>query len=201
MALPIVEANDVSPLPIQSHLEPAEVAAFVDRALDAAARERIERHLMQCADCREEVVGVSAIVAERRRPRQRRLQWVAAAAAAAILVVAWPRATREPDVVHREAPLTAIAAPLALAPRGETTDPLAIRWTSVPRADSYRARIYDDQGSVLFERETTDTVLTITGVRLAAGQRYYWKVEARTGFDRSTASELTEFILKRPARQ
>ena len=46
------------------HLDPATIAALVDRTLDPAARAEAEAHLADCADCREVWVETSEIAGE-----------------------------------------------------------------------------------------------------------------------------------------
>ena len=183
----------------EAHLDPQEAAAYLDRVATETERARIEAHLAECDTCRGEVLGLRPIVSGR-APLHRAAPWIAASAAAIILMVAWLRDAGTPDLVHRESPVTATVSPRALSPSGVTSVPLTLRWSSVPLANSYLARIYDAQGSVLFERETTDTVLVAGRIGLRLGIVYYWKVEARSGFDRSTASPLTEFTLRSNGR-
>lgn len=94
------------------HLDPATIAALVDRTLDPTARAEAEAHLAECADCREVWVETSEMVAAERddaaaapmssapapviahRPRSRR--WIyagagLAAAAAVVLALMSPR--------------------------------------------------------------------------------------------------------------
>lgn len=53
---------------------------------------------------------------------------------------------------------------------------------------------------MLWERETADTSAPPQGsVMLRAGLAYYWRVEARTGFDRVAESDLTEFVIRQIA--
>ena len=176
-----------------AHLDPQDVAAYLDRVVSEIERERIDAHLAECEACRSEVTALTPIIS-RPVPLRRAAPWLAAAAM--VVVLAWPRDARIPANVHRESPVTATVSPRALSPSGETELPLTLRWSSVPLANSYLARIYDAQGSVLFERETTDTLLMVGRMGLRPGTSYYWKVEARSGFDRSATSPLTEFTLR-----
>lgn len=94
------------------HLDPATIAALVDRTLDPAARAAAEAHMADCADCREVWVETSEMVAAERentaalpvsstpaaviahRPRARRWIYAGAgftAAAAVALAVFSPR--------------------------------------------------------------------------------------------------------------
>jgi hypothetical protein len=183
----------------ETHLTPEEAAAYLDRVASKSERARIENHLADCERCRSEIQGLAPIVAVRNTPR-RAAPWLVAAAAAIVVVVAWPRGGETPDVIHREAPVTATLSPRAISPDGLTRFPLTLRWSAVPLASSYLARIYDQEGSVLFERETTDTLLVVGRINLRSGIPYHWKVEARSGFDRRAASRLTEFTLVPPER-
>jgi len=73
---------------------------------------------------------------------------------------------------------------------------LLFRWSSVPRATSYRVRVFDPEGVVVWETQTSDTtVAPASAITLERGARYLWKVEARTDFDRWVGSALTEFKL------
>lgn len=186
------------------HLNPAEVAAFIDRVVDGDARRQIEAHLASCPDCRSELMDATRVVAT--LPHRRRLTvWIpgaAAAAAAAIVVLAvWPRDAREPGM-HREAPVTATVAPRALSPVGAVDSASALRWSSVPHADRYQVRVFNADGTVLWERETNDTSVAIPdSIGVRSERSYHWKVEAQTGFDRRAASELIEFSVRFPQRR
>lgn len=184
----------------EEHLEADEVAALIDGTLDGDARATVESHLASCPDCRAEVVAVSSIVrmlpAERSVRRRVWLPATVAAVAAALLVAVWPRPTGAPESpVHREEAVTTTVAPRPLAPVGvvRTTTPFV--WSSVPYADRYHVRLFDPDGMVIWEVETTDTVATppasvITRERVS----YFWRVEAATGFDRRAASSLVNFV-------
>jgi hypothetical protein len=55
---------------------------------------------------------------------------------------------------------------------------------------------------VIWQGETRDTVLTPPPpVALRLDRSYYWKVEAQTGFQRSTSTELVEFSIRSQRRQ
>lgn len=203
MGRQVAETRNVSASPFEGHLEPHDIAAFVDRTVDDGARARIESHLAQCEQCRAEIVEAARIVAT--LPRARGLKgrhWGAIAAAAVVLLVAWPRDVRDPGLQHREAPVTTTVAPRTIAPLGVVDAASTLTWSSVPHADRYRVRVFDADGSVLWDRETSDTTAALPAATvLRAARAYYWKVEARTGFDRSTASELTEFSIRAAPRQ
>ena len=184
------------------HLDPSDVAAYIDRVVEPSTRHRIEAHLASCAECRDELVDATRILAT--LPRRHRVSaWIAATAAAAIVfMLVLPRDTRDAGTEHREAPVTATVAPQAVSPVGFVDSAPTLRWTSVPHADRYQVRIFSAGGSVLWERETNDTTIAVPdSVGVRAGRAYYWKVEAQAGFDRRAASELIEFSVRFPQRR
>jgi hypothetical protein len=201
MSMGMVEAIRVS----DQHLEPREVAGYVDRVLPDTERARIEAHLATCPECRSEVADAGRIIATLPRPRhiRRGVMVSAAGIAAMLLVFLWPRADRDlGNRQHRESPVTTTIAPRVIAPIGGVESVDRFVWSSVPHAGLYTLRIFDPDGSVIWQGETPDTVLTPpppVGLRL--DRSYYWKVEAHTGFQRSTSTELVEFSILSQRRQ
>ena len=184
--------------PFDQHLRPEEIAAYVDGAVTGHVRSAIQAHLAACAECRAEVAEVSRVV--RTLPHTRGVPqriWIPAAAAAALaLLWAGPRTLREPPAFeHREEAVTTTVGPRPVAPVGAVDSARALVWSSVPHASSYRVRLFDADGTVIWERELGDTVAALpSSVRLRARLPYYWRVEANTGFDRRAASDLVEFV-------
>lgn len=201
MSLQALESRVVIKRP-DGHLDPAQMAAYIERTVDGDARQRIERHLASCDECRAELVDATHIVATLPNRRRRLPLWVpAVAAAAVVLMIVWPRESRHSLVAHREAPVTATVAPRAVMPVGPVDSVSVLAWSSVPQSDRYRVRVFDADGSVLWERETTDTTTGVpASVSLLPGRAYFWKVEAQTGFGRSAATELIEFSVRRALR-
>jgi hypothetical protein len=188
---------------LDGHLDPVEIAAFIDRVIDGDARRRVEAHLASCADCRAELMDATRVVATlpSRRARAMWIPGAAAAAAAAIVILAvWPRDVRDSEV-HREAPVTTTVAPRGLSPVGAVDSAPTLRWSSVPHTDRYQVRVFGTDGAVLWERETTDTSVAMPdSIGVRSSHTYHWKVEAYTGFDRRAASELIEFSVRFPRR-
>jgi hypothetical protein len=138
----------------------------------------------------------------------------AALAAAAVLAVAIgpnlprhemgaPRRDVTPAPMRDELPApmrdetgALVVAPVAVAPVGVVSGALMFCWSSVPRANRYRVRVFSPDGVVVWETQTSDTtVAPPPTIALQPGARYLWKVEARTEFDRWVGSLLTEFQL------
>jgi anti-sigma factor RsiW len=180
-----------------SHLESTEVAGYLDRTLPAADRARVEAHLSECRDCRAELIAVTRVLRGRERPR-RVLLPLAAAAAVLVLVVPWSRLTqiRQPgQPVLREPASTTAVAPTVIAPRGPAGGTRFV-WSAVSGADRYRITVFTRDGSVAWETQLAETTVALPetlATPLAPGARYFWKVEARVGWQRWVSSELTEF--------
>ena len=122
----------------------------------------------------------------------------AAAAAVAFLLVPDASQVEDPTTApdHRGPVLTLRAPPVAVAPAGLVETPIQFMWTSVPGADRYELTLFDNTASILWDTQTTDTVVVVPdSVGLAPGSSYFWKAEALIGFDRWSESDLVEFRL------
>ena len=182
------------------HVEPDEVATYIEGSLAEPVRSLVELHLASCDDCRAEVAEVSQMAAALRARRRRRNVLIPAAgvAAAAILLMLSPAGqTRLSE--RREGPHTSTLSPRALSPVGLVDSLREVTWSSVPEADRYELRLLDSLGTVLWQHETGDTSIHVPStVPLRSGSSYYWRVQATTGFNRATHSELVGFSVRRP---
>ncbi len=188
----------------EQHLDPRDVVAYVDRAATPSERARIESHLVTCPECRAEVSEAARIIATlpRARETQKRALITAAGIAAVLLVFLMPRVDRQVGLQHREAPVTTTVAPVILAPVGAVESADVVTWSSVPHADRYELRVFDSDASVVWRTETVDTVVSIPRtVSLRPGVSYYSKVQAHTGIERSTSTDLVEFSIRGKKRQ
>ena len=201
MSIQMLEAIVVS----DQHLDPKDVVAYVDGIAPPSERARIESHLVTCAECRDEVADAGRIIATLPRPRSARRTVIvsAAAIAATLLVFLWPGADSDLTTRrHRESPVTTTIAPTIVTPIGAVESADRFVWSSVPHAGFYELRIFDPDGSVIWQGQTRDTVLTTPStVGLRTSRLYYWKVEAHTGIERSTSTELVEFSIRPQPRQ
>src|SRR5437667_6141652 len=183
------------------------VAALADGTLDAAARGRALVHVATCALCRRAVASVAEALAavpitheieivEGRRRRRGPVLRVAVplAAAATVLLLLWSPAN-DPFGRHRGPPPPPPATtPIPRSPVGAVAAVNDLRWSPVVGADRYRVTVFDETGGVVYASESSDTVVAFPdSVALVPGASYLWKVEARTGFDRWSPSELAEF--------
>ena len=181
-----------------THLDPAIIAAYVERVISGDERARVDAHLAECDECRREVVAVSDLVHRARTPawRSARVIIPLAAAAGLLLVLSPWRVIRDIDPAHREPAVIASQPPTVRAPMGPVVEAPSVIWSEVRGANRYRVTLYDSTGRVLWEAATTDTLVALPdSLALRHDARYFWRVHARTGFDRWTESNLVEFRL------
>jgi hypothetical protein len=199
------------------------VVDFVDGVMNPDDRAAMLVHLASCASCRSEVAALSRLItqpairselerldtAESRTASPRRFVKfggiiAAAAAAAVVALLLVPRSPQGEGPAgtaqHRAAVLTLSAPPVTVAPAGPVETPVRFVWTSVPRADRYELTLFDQSGSILWQTESSDTLVVLPdSIALASGASYFWKVEARIDFDRWSESGLAEFTLMTPS--
>ena len=193
--------------PTPDCLDDDTLAALAAGILATTARAAALPHVAGCPRCRGIVASVARALADpavRRevasvegagRRRFYRIAVPLAAAAVLLLVLALPRRTDDGGPSHRGPPPTATA-PVPIAPIGVVASASSLQWTAVAGADRYRVTLSDASGRVVYERQVGDTVVALPdSIRLVAGRSYVWLVEARTGFDRWSTSQLVEFSI------
>ena len=118
-------------------------------------------------------------------PRRRLSPWQPALVAAAVVVIAVgirQASSRKtvPDTIGDPVPIDAsrgTAPQLALRSHATSTA-LAAAWSPLTSAHSYRVRLLGADGSLLFERETTDTVVVLARDLVRNEPPVYWEVLA-----------------------
>ncbi|MEP7327273.1 MAG: zf-HC2 domain-containing protein [Gemmatimonadota bacterium] len=174
-----------------------EVAAYLDRQLPSSDRERIERHLANCVDCRLEITETSHILARGRRQRLGFAGGILLATAAALLLVMRPVMVRAPEgPVSPPLRETADIAPLiGYGPSGEVTfRSLRFVWGSAPNATAYRLTVSAADGVPVWSASTLDTIVILPdSVRLQAGRRYFWLADALLDDGATRSTGLREF--------
>jgi len=181
-----------------AHLDANDVAGYVDGAMEPAARSHAAAHLASCDACRAEVADVSAVATAIRTRRHRRALLIpAGAVAAAVILLVMVPTGQAPRSARREPPLATVISPSAITPIGSVSSSIKFVWTSVPHADRYAISVFDSLGATLWQHETTDTSVAVPStVHLHHFVPYYWRVEATTGFDRATQSDLVGFSVR-----
>lgn len=174
-----------------------ELAAYLDRRLRGTERDRLEAHLADCAECREELNQSYLLTRRIRRPRQLALAGLVAAAAALVLLVrtgAAPASRSTEDSLLRQG--DASVAVVAYAPLGETAR-TAIRftWARVAMATTYHLTLSRIDGTTLWSAGTTDTVLALPdSIALTPGVRYLWVADALLASGQTRSTGLREFL-------
>jgi hypothetical protein len=197
-----------------------QLAALADGPDEEADAGTLE-HLGRCPLCSARLAGVTRLLRDEeiarqlrrlevddpilpRRARVRAATVIATFAAAAVAAVLLPlpigRTPAPPSEVapaHRESAITTTVAPRIVPPGATAGASDSLRWTSVPRADRYELKMFDREGTLVWNPVTSDTVIPLPA-NLSRGDApitYLWKVEARTGWDRWVASEWADLTV------
>ncbi len=189
------------------HLKDDLLAAYLDGALAATERRIAEDHLAGCATCRDELVDISKLVADRSRVRRwpRLGASVAAVAAAAIafaVVGPWraaPGPSTAPGDRMRESTVVDGASRRAVAvvtpAEAETVRPDTLRfaWRAVAPNATYLLKLADET-SVRWTIDTADTTVALPdSVHLERGRSYNWWVDALTADGRVVSTGVRRF--------
>lgn len=189
------------------------IARYVSGILSAGGLERFEAHLVLCARCQEEVTLAAAVGHQLNRagPEARRVgrfrrtllaaSFGGALAAAAALVLVLRPAGMEPGTPIEEHRSTDARsdAPIPISPIGGVVSGVKLHWLGSASADRYRVTVVDGDGDLVWQAEVADTVAVLPrDVGLRPGVDYFWRVEARSGFQRWQASDFVEFHILGP---
>lgn len=187
-------------------LSDALIAEFAGGIRDTKRREPLLSHVSRCASCRSAVTSVARAISDPEIRRSYTLLWslqralpiaLPAAAAALLVVLALPERAQDRAPTHRAPTIAALAEPVPVAPLGVVASARTLRWTPVIGADRYRVTLYDASSDVLYETTTAQALALLPeAIILEPGRSYLWKVEARTGWGRWSASELVEFLVR-----
>lgn len=190
------------PDPEKACLDDLTVAQLTEGTLDPDLRESAVAHLLGCGDCRQRVAEVASLLADDRVQSEVRAldalsvqpkRWngwrlvaggLAAAAVLAVLVRS-AGTPLPPNVRHREQPVTVTAVPVLALPVGLVDRVDSLVWTGIPRAFQYRVALFREDGVGVWDSVTSDTMMAFpVGIRQEARAVFFWKVEARTDWNR-----------------
>ncbi len=194
-----MDVTDQSP----EHLTAQELAGFLERELSTDEHRRVAAHLNGCAECRSEMSRASAVLG-RNRSRRRLVAGLvplaAAAAIAAVLLVPdsalGPRG--DPPVVRGGGEGTVVFEAASPAD-GEVVDlaQLSFVWRSAGTDARYELTITDERGDPVWSGGSMDTVLAPPpDVPLAAGETYFWNVDALLDGARSATTVFRRFTIE-----
>ena len=193
------EPEDVT-LTDTAHLSPEIIAAYLAGESTEAERRTVQYHLLDCANCRQDVAEATALTAD---PRPRRWAAIAipAAAAAAALFLMLPGQGGPPNGVtvrgpgSEGVPQFAVVTPADGAP--VIADSLVFVWRSEGPGAHYVLTVTDESGDVVWTAATADTLLVPPrAVGFASGRRYYWYVDALLDEARSSTTGIREFTIR-----
>lgn len=178
------------------HISDGELAAYMDRNVASADRERIESHLADCDECRQHLIEARKVLGGIGRTRGLRIAATLAAAAVVFVFVrfeVWP--TRESATASLVRGSSSGGEITAHGPSGDVSrNGLKFVWSPVSGAGSYRITVSRADATPLWSKTTTDTVVTLPpAVVLQRGQTHLWVTDALLldGTTRSTG--LREF--------
>ena len=190
------------------HPATQELAAYLEHRLDDASRGRVESHLVECDQCRRDVVDGERVLrsAPGRRTAARRPVALRAglAAAAALLLTVLPRdEPRDGQPVERgpDAPVGTPAPAIVVVEPTDATrltaPPATFVWRRAPGVSLYKFTLTDEQGRVLWSASTQDTVLKPPASLVApTSARYYWYVDALRADGSAVSSGVQAFRVR-----
>jgi hypothetical protein len=179
------------------HVNEFEVAAYLDRQLQPSDRDRIERHLANCVDCRLELAQTHRILAGMRRRK-----WVVAggillATAAALVLVVRPVLVQTTEVTASSAlrETAGSASLIGYGPSGEVAlRSIRFVWGRAANATTYRLTVSGADGVPVWSASALDTSVTLPdSVRLQVGRRYFWLADALLDDGATRSTGLREF--------
>jgi hypothetical protein len=187
---------DPNALPVESHLDPHQVAGYIAGTLPIADRRLVEAHLADCEPCTEELAAVAQLARPQASPRR----WLPAAAVAAaavaalVLVAPWRSGTGGPTHPLRGGGTSATIAIVTPADGAAIGADPTLVWRSVPRASTYRWTVTAADGDSLASGYTSDTAVRLPATVLEApGRTRRWYVDALLSDGSSASTGIHEF--------
>jgi len=190
-----------------SHIEEADIAAYLDGAMTEKERASVEAHLASCDECRLEVIASQEAVSTAPRIARRSripMRWIGLVAAAAVMIVVVSTfnrtmsdgnserssATRLPGIQRA----VRIVNPADAATLGSDR---RLTWRSEGSGSTYRITMGDDSGQPIHSTTMGDTSFVIPkSITLAPGRKYFWYVDAITGEGTTATSGLKSFTIE-----
>jgi len=185
---------------VDTHPSAARISEYIEGRSSGANKEATERHLAECDSCRQEVIAIRRVL-QRLGGRQRRIgAWAGgtlAVAAGLLILLVNPQLPRKIGFppTHRGEPLTAAGVRLITShPRSAKPDAREFVWAPYPGARRYEVTVLDTTGVSIWHYLTNDTSAVMPqSTSLRPRQLYFWKVNAETGWGRSTSSTVGVF--------
>ena len=190
---------------VKSHLSADDVADMAGGRLPADRQASLEAHLAVCAQCRAELVSVTAILASAPSwVSARRSRWPIAsiAAAAAIVLIVLPFAAKRgaiPVVARGQRGANAGTTIGVVGPAPAVAidrDSLRFAWHG-DGWSSFRLFVTDSAGAPLFTVPTTDTTMVLpSNVQLSPSATYFWYLDALRPDGSSASTRPSSFTIR-----
>ena len=186
------------------HLSSEELGAYLSNTMSETERPAVERHLVNCADCRADLIETqraTSTAPATKRSWQGRFYALGIAAAAVIAFAVWPRGDSkvESGPVERNRTVAPNTAVVIVSPQQDGV--FSAQRTFVWRRNddaSYNITLTDASGRTLWSQSTADTTAALpSAVVLSRGQQYFWYVDALKSDGRSVTSGINSFHVSR----
>jgi len=183
----------------EDHLTDLEIAAYLDRGLGMADRERIEAHLATCEECRENVLSSEALVVANRRPRRIMITVASLAAVAMLAIVAVPslrQSSLDNVPITRDTQIRVLAAhsPASYPDRKS----LRFSWAAVAEAVDYNVVLSLPDGTTLWSTKIRDTTTVVPdSVTITPRKEYVWSADAELENGDVMSTGLRSFTIAR----
>jgi hypothetical protein len=185
-----------------THLTPEQIASYTASALPEAELSVVERHLLVCESCRDEVVDAGRFT--RRWPFRFRYSVVLpAAAVAALLIGVTTMFSRDEGApiptgsVLRSATSEGMATFEVIEPEDGSIVPttgVVFRWHAEEPDPHYRIHVMNQLGELVWEEASSDTSIQLPPqIVLSPDQSYFWYVDALLRGVRSSTTGVREF--------
>ena len=189
-----------------THLPDETVAAYLDLTLADTERAEVDRHLADCATCREEMNETLRLVKATHGRSRRWSHWVWIGAAAAIVTTILVLPIGEPG----ELPTTDIlregggagvelARIVPLPPNTSLVGGqpvVTLGWESRPGDLTYRVTLSDGVGATLWTGETTEASVTLDPMpEIQTGALLFWYVDASLPNGESATTGVQQLII------
>lgn len=172
------------------HLDAGSISAYLDGRLGSGEKERVQKHLADCPECRREM---SELVDLLKANEGRRRRWplaatgIAAAAVAALVIggslmreaADGPGTVRTPEGAAERESVRSIA---VISPSPEASvarEAVAFAWEPVGEGTTYRLTMTDGAGRTVWSTVTHESAVDMPeDLQLHPGEIYLWYVDA-----------------------
>ncbi len=189
------------------------IAAFVDRCVNDAERDRLLAHFASCAACRREMADVREAVTtagrEQRAGGAVSRRWpvlMVGLAAVLLLAIGLPRRTPIRVVGPEPVTRTPIAEPVTDPASLAVVAPMegqalgvdrSLRWHTGGVDATYEVTVQDSAGAPIWSASLTDTIVVVPdSARLVAGAGYFWSVDVRRADGSTSRSGVHRFVAR-----